>query len=789
MFDTEKSIREWKRELGKLESFEDGTIAELESHLRDEIDRQRLAGFDSEEAFRKAAVLIGRPETIGAKYFKSNAGRLSDAPPWTRSRFSPAVLVWSGLKIALRSVRRQKGYSFINIAGLAVGLSACLLIFLWVKDELSYDRFHDRADAIYRLFIEDRLETRSAFVTATPYPLGEALAREQADIEAIGRIYQSQFQVRSGEHAFNERSVCFTDPGLFEVFSFPAIRGNPVRALSDPGSLVLSEETALKYFGPDDPLGRVVNLDGKFDYTVSAVVRTPMNSDLRFSLYLPMKALARHGLDLASLAENWRARNYGTFIKLRPGITADSFTAKISGFLKTRNPDRNEILRLQPLTRIHLFRPDGTAAGMRSVLIFSIIAVFILLIACVNFMNLATARAQKRAKEVGLRKTVGARRSQLIRQFFAESLFMAFLALGLALLIISAVLPAFSRLTGKPLHLAIADPVVAGGLLLATLAAGLLAGLYPALLLSSFKPVTVLRGRFSSSRRGTAFRKGLIVFQFAISIILIIGAGGISSQLRYLQSRDIGFERDDLVYAYMMGDNRNNVDLLKAELAKSPLFLGATACNNLPTQILYQSSVDWEGRIPGPETNFPYTIGDADYIKTFGMTIVQGRAFSRDNPADEDRFIINEEAARQMGLVSPLGKRLKFMNFRWGEIIGVVRDFNFESMRSPVRPLVLTPKGTKRYFTAKFKPGNAAAAIRDFGRLEPRQSRIRLRRPLRRRIVRSTLPVRKPDGENRRGVCPGGPRLLPRAVRVGLAHGRPENPGDRDPESAGRLRI
>lgn len=621
---------------------------------------------------------------------------------------------WNGLKITLRVFRRQKGYSVINLAGLAVGLAACLLILLWVKDELSTDRFHERVSSIYRLVIEDRLEARTAFVTATPFPLAETLGREFPEIEAVGRTYQTQFQVRHGDKIFNERAVCFADPGLFEVLTFSPVRGDPVRALLDPGSVVLNEETSRKYFGEEDPLGRTVNLDGKSDFTVGAVVRVPLNSDLRFDVFLPMNGLQRFGTDLVSLASNWRGRNYWTFVRLRPGAEADDFAGKISGFLKTRNPDRNEFLRLQPLTRMHLYRPDGTAAGMQYVRILSTIAAFILLIACVNFMNLATARARKRAREVGLRKTVGALRSDLVRQFFAESLLMAFISLGLSLLIVIAVLPAFNRLTGKTLMLDLTDPAVVPGLILTALAAGVLAGFYPALFLSSFQPVSVLTGRFSASRAGRIFRKGLIVFQFSVSIVLIISAGVIASQLRYIRSRDIGFDRERLAYAYMMGDNKDNAEVLKAELAKDPAFFGATACNNLPTQILYQAGLDWEGRPPGIEVNFSYTICDSDYVRTFGMAIVQGRDFSRAIPADEDRFLINEEAARQMGMSSPLGKRLKFMNNRWGEIIGVVRDFNFQSMRSQVRPLVLTPKGNKRYFVAKLGPGDPAAAIRSF---------------------------------------------------------------------------
>jgi len=715
MFDMENAVREWKRTLLKLETFEDGFIAELESHLRDGIDRLKEKGLSDEAAFNQAVSQIGRPETIGGESFKTKARFWASPPTTVPGRSSAGALAWNGFKTAYRLFRRQKGYSFINVAGLAVGLAACLLILLWVKDELSYDRFHAGVNTVYRLYLEDRLEARTAIVTATPFPLAEALKKEFPEVVAAGRTYRSQFQIRHGDKLFNEGNVCFADPGLFACLSFPSVRGDAVRALGDPGAVVLSEETARKIFGGENPLGRSLTLDAKTDFSVAAVVRVPANTDVGFAVFLPMNSLPRFGQDLAGWSGDWRARNFSTFIRLADGTSADAFAAKISEYLKTKNPGRNEVLRLQPVSRIHLYRPDGTAAGMKDVRTLSTIAAFILLLACVNFINLATARAGKRAREVGLRKTIGARRAQIVRQFFAESVFLAFLSLGLALIIIGSALPAFNALTGKTLTLDFSDPVLYLGLGLAVLVAGTLSGLYPAVFLSGFKPAAVLKGRNFESGRGSAIRKGLIIFQFAVSLVLIVSAAVIASQIRFLRSRDIGFDRSRLVYAYMMGDNRNNAEALKAELARYPAFFeGASACNNLPTQILYNSSVDWEGRASGEDMSFPYVIGDFDYVKTFGMTITRGRDFSRDIAGDEDRFIVNEEAVRQMGLSSPLGTRLRFMRSRWGEIIGVVRDFNFQSMRVPVRPLIITPKGSKRFFIAKMKPGDPEAAVRIF---------------------------------------------------------------------------
>ena len=711
IFNLEDAIRDWRRSFQKFGSFEDGALAELESHLRDEFDLRKKSGSTDEDAFAGARSVLGKPDVIGIEYFKDGTRSALAVPPSFVGRFSP-LLIASHVKVALRKIRRRKGTSLINLLGLSVGMAACLLILLWVRDERSFDRFHRDAERIYRLVLVDRRAEGASYISELPSPVADVLTRDFPEIEAATRTYGARFQVRYGEKASNENAVAFVDPSYFQIFSFPAAAGLPVAGLSDPSSVVLTEETARKYFGSENPLGKILNLDNRKDYRVAGVVRIPRNTDLRFDLFLPLRSLEHWGISADSLNSNWRGRMYRTYLKLRPNGNSRDIEERTAGLLKQHNPGRDERLKLQSLTDMHLYALDGTPAGMRIVVILSIIAALILAIACVNYMNLATAQAGARAKEIGLRKTVGARRFQLVRQIFAESLLMSFLALALSLVLVNLALPFFNLLTGKQLSLAFPGPDVVFRLIAIALLTGVLAGLYPALVLSSFKPAAVLKACVASPRRRARLRKALLLFQFSASVLLLVATTVILSQIRHIRTREIGFDRENLVFALMMGDNRDNAETLKKDLERHPEFLGACACDNLPSQILYQFSADWEGRKSATEVEFNYTICDFDYVKTFRMTIVEGRDFSRDRPADEDAFIINEEAARQMGATSPLGTRLRFMDGHWGEIIGIVKDFNFSNMGRLIRPLVLTPKGRKSYFVARLKPGESGLALR-----------------------------------------------------------------------------
>ena len=390
---------------------------------------------------------------------------------------------------------------------------------------------------------------------------------------------------------------------------------------------------------------------------------------------------------------------------------------KISGFLKKHNPERNEKLTLQKLSQVHLYKPDGTGDAVRYVYVFSIIAIFILLIACVNFMNLATARSEKRAKEVGLRKTIGAKRSQLIKQFLTESILFAFFSFAIALVIVELLLPLFNTLSGKQFVLDFSNLNILLGLTAVVLLTGILSGSYPALFLSSFTPIKIIKGTFFSLAKGSRLRNGLVIFQFTLSITLIICTAIVYSQLKYIQNKDLGLDKENLVYTLMEGDSKSKYEIVKKELLKHPGIQSASACHILPSEIyVWAGYLDWEGREPDQKVYFAFSFVDFDYIPTFKMEIKAGRNFSREFTTDIENFILNEEAVKQMGLKSPIGKQFTFWRHK-GKIIGVVKDFNFQHLGNKIAPLVLslgTWGDSKKYLVMRTKPGDPAEMIKHF---------------------------------------------------------------------------
>jgi hypothetical protein len=453
MFDIEKAVREWKQGLRKLESFEDGYIAELESHLRDEIDRQKGLALNDEAAFTKAVSLIGRPESIGAEYFKSNAGILTPAPAWTHSRFSPVALAWNGLKIALRTIRRQKGYSFINIAGMSLGLTGFILIATYVRHELSYDKFHEKSDRLYRVIAESREPRGTTRMAPTPAPWAPALQEEYPEIEKVVRVYfLGEGLLTAGDKRFYENRIIFAEPDFFDVFSFPVVRGDPASLLRNPQSIVLTESAARKYFGAADPLGKALFLNKSHEFLVTGVVRdVPQNSHFHFDFVASFAAPVEDicGFDL----DQWYAYFVGTYVLTRPGFSPRAFEEKTKNFASVHAPRTDGIAvrpLLQPLAAIHL--DTGTARDVEpgvsptSLMVILLIGLFILAIAAINFVNMSLARAFRRIKEVGIRKVTGASRGRLTLQFLLESLLQIYLGLVLALFLVALVQPFFAGL-------------------------------------------------------------------------------------------------------------------------------------------------------------------------------------------------------------------------------------------------------------------------------------------------------------------------------------------------------
>jgi len=596
----------------------------------------------------------------------------------------------SYMKVIWRSIRKHKGYSFINITGLAIGLACCLLISIWVLDELSYDRFHENADSLYRVEENQYYQQGEYHVTVTPYPIAPALVEEIAGIKDATRyVWPGSQLFRFGEKGFYEYNVRAVDPSFFRMFTFPLIKGDKDRILDSPYSLVISEDMAEKYFGRSDPLGKVLTVNGQYEFTVTGVMKNiPHNSFLQLDMAVPYEFLRKIG----ATYEAWDSNSIFTFVQLEESAAEAQVNAKIKDFIRTRTAESRTDLVLFPYTKIHLHAYFGFGrdpGAVQYVYIFSIIAFFVLLIACINFMNLSTARSATRAKEVGLRKVVGALKGNLVRQFYGESIVFAFVALVLAVVLVAFLLPAFSEFTAKDLSWNIpgADRVVLG-LIAVALFTGMVSGSYPALLLSSFQPAKVLHGPLKAGAGSSRFRKILVVVQFALSVILIIGTLVVYKQLNYMQSKKLGWDKEHMIYFPLRKEVKKSYAVLKNELAKDSHVLGVTASGHLPTHIGSNSGgADWEGKDPELQVLIGTNVVDFDFIETLGIEMTEGRSFSRDHSQDFGKtFIVNEEVAELMGKEKATGERFRFFGVE-GTIIGVMKNFHFKPVREKIEPL------------------------------------------------------------------------------------------------------
>jgi len=569
------------------------------------------------------------------------------------------------IKIALRNLSRHKGYSLINIAGLAIGMACCILILLWVQDELSFDRFHENADSIYRVIQDIKFSDHSTTWAITQGPLGPSLKEDFPEIVNFTRVTGRRFRLAYQDNSFDE-VLGMADGSIFEMFTFPLIEGDPQTALSDPHSIVLTEEMARKYFGDEHPIGKVLKADDEYDFLVTGILEEfPLNSHFRYDFLIE-------------------------------GIPYQEVVQKISGYLYEKPTiEKDAKLNLQPLGRIHLhsnYEFDRPHGDITYVTIFSLIAFFILLIACINFMNLTTARSANRAREVGMRKVAGAYRRDLVRQFFGESILLAFIALIFAVGIVYLLLSVFNELAAKELSFEISGNIqtlsVLAGVALIT---GIIAGSYPALFLSAFQPADVLKGTLFSSNRGATFRKVLVVLQFSLTILLIVCTTIVYNQMNFMRNRKLGYDKEYLVYAVLRGDMRQQFDVVKEELLKNPNILAVTSSGTLPTYgYNFSNSLwRWEGQDPDEEILMRASFIDYNYFETLGLEIIEGRSYSKQFSTDPtEALIVNEEAVKVMGMESPLGKQLGIGDNQ-AKIIGVVKNYHFRSLKQEIEPLIL----------------------------------------------------------------------------------------------------
>jgi ABC-type antimicrobial peptide transport system permease subunit len=595
-------------------------------------------------------------------------------------------------KSGIRTLLRHKGYSTLNIMGLAVGLAVCILIFLWVQDELGYDRFHTNADRIYRVIEHEELSSGEVLSYSQQGPaLAPILKADYPEIlESVRFRVMRDRLVKFMDHQYYERGFAFADPAILTMFTFPLKMGDPATALTNPSSIVISEDIAKKYFADNDPLGKLLLVDNHTNFIISGVMENvPSNSHLKFDFLVNFESIKNFGQPITG----WGSFYLDTYVLLAESADYRDVNPKIKNVISEHSEGSLFFIDLQPLRRIRLFsnailtpRVDG---DIKYIVIFSLIAIFILLNACINFMNLTTARSGQRAREIGMRKVVGARRKELVHQFFGESLLMAFISLVFAVGLVLVLFPLFNQLSGKDLPLMVLGRLhVILGLLGITLTAGLISGIYPALFLSSFQPVSVLKKAFISGLRGNSFRRTLVIFQFVLTTVLIIGTVVVYRQLNFLRQQNLGYNKDQVMSFRLPGNLREKTDLLKTTFERIPGVLNTAAASTVPGRRRGTLTLEnWEGR--DSEDRFELGILDVDlgFRSTFELEMAEGRFFSRDFTTDEQNaVVVNEAAIRAIGMKNPVGKWILGPELK---IIGVIKDFNLRTLHHKVAPLAI----------------------------------------------------------------------------------------------------
>ncbi|MGF6928759.1 putative ABC transport system permease protein [Chitinophaga sp. W2I13] len=596
-------------------------------------------------------------------------------------------------RIAWRNLVRNKAFSFINILGLALGLACSLLMILWVQDEKSMDGFHANSDKLYQVYVRQSSGGKVNAGYLTQGPLAAELKKEVPEVE-----YSSGFEVflpvtLRVDDKVMKITGAYAGADFLQMFSYPVLQGTKASAIDKPGTIAISKHLAELFFGsPEQALGKTLRYEDTVSLSVTAVYEVPANSSQQFEYLRNWEDFTRDN----AWARNWGSFNPLTYIRLRDNADAGKVAAKIKDFVynyQQRNNDSYTELGLQPYSEKYLHGvfsngiPDG--GRIEYVRLFTLLAIFIMLIACINFMNLATARSVKRAKEVGVRKVVGALRSSLIIQFIGEAMLLAFFSLVIALLVVILLLPAFNQLSGKQLALPVSQPVFWGTLLGLTVLTGFVAGSYPALFLSSLNPVRVLKGSLKFGSGATNFRKGLVVFQFTLSILLMIGMFVIYRQMDYVQTKNLGYNRQNLIYIPIEGELISKYDVFREAATNLPGVVAVSKMKESPTVIEHhKGGISWSGKDPNDDASFADAAVGYDFIKTMGLTLLEGRDFSRAFGNDSGSYILNESAVKRIGYQHPVGQPFTLGNVP-GTIVGVLKDFHFNSMHDAIEPLVI----------------------------------------------------------------------------------------------------
>lgn len=630
-------------------------------------------------------------------------------------------------RIIFRNILRQKGFTVLNVTGLAVGMAASLLILMWVLNELSYEDFNQHAGRIY-MVNQDQFYTGERYrVSVTPHPCAPVWKERIPGIrESTRLVFFPKMLFRMGDKVFLESRVKAADSGLLKVFTFPLISGDVHTALRDPHSIILSEKLAKKYFGDVNPVGRTIAVENKYPFTVSAVMKDiPKNSVFSTATpsWLGIDAIIPYSFlkEIGMTDDSWGNNSIFTFVLLDKGADIKSINKQLTAIVVEHDPETNAKFFLYPWLdfRLHFTFGYGEGKGdIVNIYIFIVIAAFILLIACINFINLSIAKAALRGKEIGIKKVAGANRLTMIFQFMVESFVMVLIALIIALILVSLSLGVFNSVSGKSFTVAdIFQVKFIVGFLLTGLITGFLAGIYPAFYLSSLKPVTVLKGETASGKRNSRLRQVLVVIQFSLSVFIALGAVFMYLQLKFMQEKELGYDKENLICISMNKSVRSGYYTLKRELLKEPRILGVTASQQNPAMIGSNGGgATWKGKDPKQEVLIGQNVIDYDYLSTMKIRLVSGRDFSPDHPADMGdtlgNFLVNEEVAKLMGGGDVVGKSFSFMG-QQGIIVGLMKNFHYQGAQEPIEPMAFAVSDSKSFsnILVRLSPGDIPSAL------------------------------------------------------------------------------
>jgi putative ABC transport system permease protein len=606
------------------------------------------------------------------------------------------------IKSATRNLSRHKTFSILNIFGLSLGLTIGIFILLWVTDELSYDTFHEKHKNTYRLIHESFSAGESMHYSSCPAPLGEVLQERFPEVENMFRFRSfGAGKLAYKENVFMIRFYYYADKEILDGLNFDFVYGDAQIAMKEPSSVIISQSTSQKLFGDVNPIGKTIQSDDVDNYKITGVFKDfPLNSSLNFELIVPFTYLKEVGFS----ADNWGSFSWQTFLYLKNKKDAKSLVDKMTGLMAEFVDGEEFILKLQSLEDLHFYNMDGSEGRIKYVRIFIIIGIVIILLACINFMNLSTVRAIKRSREIGLRKAIGADKMQLIRLVLSETFIMISIAMLISMSLVELFRPFFNELTGKGISIAYLNTEFLLILIFILLSTTLLSGFYPAFILSSLNPVHALKGVKESGRGKARIRIALVVLQFSITIILISGSITVYQQLKYMNERDLGMATDNIVYVELDETLKEKFEIFRNELRSNPNIEAVTQTFQMPSHNRLSTNISWDGMEEGFNLVMNTSVADHEYIKTFDLELIAGHDFVKGSSSDSAGIIVNEEAVKQMKLKNPVGTKISL----WGDgkILGVVKNYNFMPLTEKIQPIALKIRndGLYRYAVIKIKP-------------------------------------------------------------------------------------